>query len=354
MTSYLPRAQVARHLDLIRELATSVQLTDMHVHATEVIRARQRYIGDAADLLSETNAPAYTPAVFGPLRLSVPDAVSRMDPQARNRLSEMMFERTFQHTGVRVIHDQMDLCGISRALLLPVASVAAPINEQMTVLSAMQKASKRLLIGYSIPSEVPADRIREHLRSAASRYMISAVKLHPNLTGIDLDTENGINRVEATLEASGELKLPVIVHGGCSPILGDSPSARYSSVDALARIDWSITDSAVVIAHFGVYGCGGQDAHHLDLKPVNRLLEKHSNVYLDTSGVGPNIIEAVMPQADVDRLVFGSDALYLPMWQVLAAICHSIGDQGHSRLCDALTRMAGRNAETILGLGDLQ
>jgi predicted TIM-barrel fold metal-dependent hydrolase len=346
--SFLTGEQVGHYLQQIRELGAASRITDMHVHATEVIRGRKQYVGDPADLLSEPGSPDYQIPRITPLRLIVPDAASRMPAETRNRLSEGMFERSYRHTGNRVMHDQMDLCGVRHALMLPVATAASSIEEQMAILMAMQNASGRILIGYSVPAEVPTASVEAHLRKAVSRFPIVAVKLHPNLSAINLGTDPGKARVEAILESCGKLQLPVIVHGGCSPILGDSPQATFSTIDELSRIDWSVTGSDVIIAHFGVYGCHGHGSQSASFATVNRLLDRYPNLYLDTSGVGPEVMLAALESTDLERLVFGSDALYIPMWQVLVSIVHALRELRVPNGDDMLERIAVQNAAKIL------
>jgi hypothetical protein len=348
LVTHVPRTEVARYLNIVRDLGATARITDMHVHATEVIHAGQRYAGDASSLLSVADAAPYRPPTLAPLRLSVPAAAVRMSPMARNRLSQMLFERAFEHTGATVIHDQMDLSGVAHALLLPVATSVAPIEAQMSVLSAIQNASSRVSLGYCIPSDVDSANISSHLAAAAMRWPIAAVKLHPNLSGIDLASDAGIDRVHSIIQACGELRLPTVVHGGCSPILGDSPAAGFAAIDRLAAIDWSVTRSPVIIAHFGVYGCGGHASHAADFGAVNRLLDQYSNLYLDTSGVAPDVVQTAMSRVDTRRLVFGSDALYMPMWQALASVCHALSGLHDSAACDTLIEITSSNPQRIL------
>lgn len=345
--SFLSADRVSHYLDALRELGAAVPLADLHVHATEVIRGRHAYTGDPADLMSAAAAGEYSPPEAGPLRLNSV-STEHMPEAARNRLSELMFERAFRHTGARVLADQMEVCGVSRLLLLPVATPTAPIETQMPLLAAMQSADSRLSIGYCVPPQIAAPDVGRHLRGVAAEYRLAAVKLHPNLSGIDPASKAGAEAIAALLDACNSLDLPIVVHGGCSPILGDSPAAVYSTTAMLSRIDWSISRSPVVVAHFGVYGCAGRHAGHGDFGAVNRLLETHSNLYLDTSGVSIDLISAAIGKTDRARLVFGSDALYVPMWQALVSLCHALHESGCGNYLDEVARIACRNAAHVL------
>ena len=57
-------------------------------------------------------------------------------------------------------------------------------------------------------------------------YDVKAVKLHPNISRIDPATSHGMERVESILGACSRARLPLIVHGGRSPILGDDRTSH--------------------------------------------------------------------------------------------------------------------------------
>jgi predicted TIM-barrel fold metal-dependent hydrolase len=48
---------------------------------------------------------------------------------------------------------------------------------------------------------------------------------------------------------------------------------------------------------------------------LDNLLEKHPNLMADISNLEPPILRLVLERVSPDRLIFGSDALYVPIWK---------------------------------------
>jgi predicted TIM-barrel fold metal-dependent hydrolase len=205
------------------------------------------------------------------------------------------------------------------------------------------------MIGYSIPPEVPAEDFGVHLNEIRAQYLIAAVKVHPNLSNIDLSRGEGVARLEAILTACGSLRLPVVVHGGCSPILGHVPAAEFSALDNLSDVNWSATGHSVVIAHFGIYGCNATKPIVGAIDSLNRLLEKYPNLMVDTAGVSPQIMRSALPLVDRNRVVFGSDALYHSMWQSLVVLADVLAENREGNVIDAISQIAGTNSDRLFG-----
>jgi predicted TIM-barrel fold metal-dependent hydrolase len=208
---------------------------------------------------------------------------------------------------------------------------------------------RRLPLGYSVPNTVPKDAVPDDLRAAALRYGPRAVKLHPNISGIDLQTIEGVDRVESILAACSAARMPLIVHGGRSPILDDEHARNFASLENLERVDWSRSREGVVIAHFGVFGCAGEEVSTIGLPTLKRILKRHDNVFVDTSGVTFDVLLEMLRGIDHGRIVFGSDALYFPMWKSLATLIHALSEIAVP-VEESLARIAGHNARGHLRL----
>src|SRR5262249_36194813 len=145
---------------------------------------------------------------------------------------------------------------VTAALLLPVAPPTVDdMDEQLASLSHLSCNVPKLSLAYSVPNSVPLDGIAAAVGEAVRSFDVRAVKLHPNISCIDPESDAGMERIFAVLAACDEHNLPLVVHGGKSPILGSSEASAYASLERIARIDWSFTRATVVIAHCGAYGC---------------------------------------------------------------------------------------------------
>jgi predicted TIM-barrel fold metal-dependent hydrolase len=244
----------------------------------------------------------------------------------------------------------MDICGISDALLLPVVGRAEEIDVQMARLVGHSSATNCLHIAYCVPNSVELADIASHLRQAVEEYRIEAVKIHPNVSRIDLRHEAGRARVESIVRSCGELDLPVIIHGGRSPMLFDEPAGEFAVLENLARVDWHTARSAVVISHFGSYGFDDGELSQ-ESEKLSALLERHPNLMTDTSGLPYHTLIKMIPAVDSERILFGTDSLYVLMWQSVVTLMCALNDSLGSRADDCFCRITSPNVRKIFGDG---
>jgi predicted TIM-barrel fold metal-dependent hydrolase len=342
---------IERYLALAAEVGRGSPVVDVHVHATEVIFGGIHYRDDAGagELLSAADRPFESPRAL-PFQLGEEPAVTaRFDATARLRASRLFFGRAYEQTGRSVLLAHMDLAEVDVALLLPVAPSAGTLAGQMSTLLAVRGQEPRLLVAYSVPATVPLAEIALDVETAARAYDARAVKLHPNLSRIDLGTPAGIERAERVVEACGRARLPLVVHGGRSPILGDDPACEHATLDRLAQIDWGRSQASVILAHAGLFGYGAAEAVAGAVSKLERLLARHGNLRVDLSGLEFELLRALLRRIDHERIVFGSDALYFPMWQAVVRLLHALGLEGFDAGA-AFARIACRNGAAALGL----
>ncbi|MCC7257261.1 MAG: amidohydrolase family protein [Gammaproteobacteria bacterium] len=347
---FLEATAIERYLAISREVGSRSVLLDCHVHPTEIIRNRLRYHAvEPEPQLYASGEGCYCAPAPGRLRLAAdPATVDRATSALKNRMSELLFTRNFRFIGARVLADQMALAGIGRACLLPVPSEVATLPEQMVLLEALHRADARFLPGYGLPAvRSGAASLLDELRTMVARFGVRVLKIHPNISGIDIGSEPGRAYLEEALAACGTLGLPVIVHGGISPILGESGRARYARLENLTSIDWGRGSAPVILAHFGLYGCGAADITDADVHGVKTLLDRHDNLFTDSSGVGFPVIEKMMRNLPVDKILFGSDALYLPVWEAMAYVACAAERMGRDPAA-TIEQIAGTNARTHL------
>jgi len=216
----------------------------------------------------------------------------------------------------------MDLCGIDKGLLLPVAPSAGNADSLMSRVKSYYGESERFLMGYSIPNTVPDADIEQDIAKAVETYDAKAVKIHPNISGIDLQSSAGKERVERIFSASGALGLPLVIHGGRSPLLQDMRCREYAVIDNLMGLDFSMTRAPVIIAHGATFGCSDEECDERVIPLLKELLERNSNLFVNTAGVSLRALELMFSKMDSKRIVFGSDALFLTPWEGLAKLLY--------------------------------
>jgi predicted TIM-barrel fold metal-dependent hydrolase len=341
MSHMLEKKTVRRHLDIVRNLKNSHEFYDTHVHPFEVFsdqfeyHASQEYEG-----LFTTGSARFTSPKLTSLSLG-----EQMDekekPDIQLRIELLLIRSLYVHTGPKLFSDHMMLSGIDKVLLLPVAPSSGGINSQMSAMAKMFGNDSRFLMGCSIPNSIENSQINKFVKQMVNQFDIKAIKLHPNITGIDMSASTGKERVENILCACNESRLPVIVHGGRSPILRN-PAAAYSCIDNLERIDWGMTGQTVVIAHAGSYSCNLREIEHEVLPRLKKLLSLHNNLMVDISALKIDAMIAVLRNIDSDRILFGSDALYESQWSSIVKLLHVLS-KTTSRIEGTFIKIASLN-----------
>ena len=333
-----------------RDLGRTYSFFDCHVHPFDVLEGDVAYQSNEQSgmLFSKGSSVYHEPTVDQRLRSDTQFSIGEQD-NARAFVLASRFK--YLHTGTKVIRDQLNMTGLSGALLLPVARVPGKSEELLQASRKMFQHDNCLYIGCAFPMGVSADRLATFFRSAWENYRICAIKIHPNLTGIDPYTSEGHDLIEATLEAAGTLDLPVILHVGRTTALKPSDSTEYGTLSHLEEINWSISTAPVIFAHAGCYELTEAEAT-MTLCKLNLLLEKHPNVIADTSNLHPSSLRLVLKKVSRDRLVFGSDALYIPIWKAWLRFLHALQDVSPSPDND-LIHIASLNPADCLGMSSM-
>ncbi len=245
--------------------------------------------------------------------------------------------------------DQMGLSAIDKILLLPIMGIEGAGDGQLRSMKEMFGSDDRFLFGYCLPNDIPDDKVADDVKRAMDSYDIQVLKIHPAVTGIDLSTQKGIARVESILDASRQTRLKVVIHGGRSPDCENVETMSYGTVNDLQHVDWSITSETIIIAHSGCFGHTFGEVQGEVLPMLNRLLRRHSNLAVDTSGVGFEVLCQILKTIDPQRIVFGSDSLYEVQWSVMVKLWCAL-EQTVSRPEDTLLRIASRNPANLISM----
>jgi len=331
-------------LDWVRDLGSSETLYDFHVHPFDVLTGDSNYLPSQASLgLYSKSSSTYHPPSLG---TGLESSGNRLSAGANSLSAFLLASRiTYTHTGAKVITDHLDLAGLAKALLLPVARTPG-IAENMLDASDQMFQDDRLLHGCAFPVGKSPDDILEFLRSAQEKRKIFAVKLHLNLVGLNPLDDKSRELIEATLVAAGSLNLIVVVHGGRTPSIEPVDSRENGILPRLVRINWSLSSSPVILAHAGCYGLTEEEAIS-NLPILNDLFDKYHNLMADTSNLESNALKHVLEKVDRNRLIFGSDALYIPIWKAWLRFVNVLR-QVSSKPEDDLVRIASLNPRRCL------
>jgi len=300
-------------LEWAREISKTHPFMDFHVHPFDVFSGD---IGYQADLnikgLYFKSPSVYKPPLFESNEESID---SRFQTGLNNSRALLLASRLiYNHTGPKVFTDQLDMAGITSALLLPVVRVPGAAINTVEVAVKMFQQENRLHLACPFPVGISANELDNYYRIRKNSKKIRAIKIHPNLIGLDPLTGTGKELIEITLASAGKLELPVIVHGGYTYGLSSPESEVYGTLERLANINWDISSGPVVIAHAGCYGL--TEAEMTSAIPIlNRLMDKVPLLMADTSALSLSALQLLLAKVDRNRLIFGSDALYFKVWK---------------------------------------
>lgn len=238
---------------------------------------------------------------------------------------------------------EMRLAGVEKAVLLGLDCetrwrCSLPSNEQV---SRLVDEDRDLFIGFGSVDPSRGDQAVDELRHCVRELGLRGLKLDPGLQGFNpADEENFALYAEAE-----KLGVPVLVHTGASwigasilrfntPLLWDDVAARLPGLRlVLAHMGWPWPWEAATLAM------------------------KHTNVYLDLSGVYTGtpaehlmfLLNEVLPRRVVERflsekLVFGSNFPRMEEEKMAAALASLPLDE----VCRE--RIGHQNAARLLGL----
>jgi predicted TIM-barrel fold metal-dependent hydrolase len=239
----------------------------------------------------------------------------------KSKLSNLIgLRRVYCHVGPKIIEEHMELSGIGEVLLLPVAQSSEPIDSQMNKMSDIFGPNPKFHFSCSIPNTTPNSKISQFIENNIEKYKIKAIKLHPNITEINMGTASGRERVEGILASCRQYRLPLIIHGGRSPVLENKEASEYGHLKNFENINWHTSAEPIVIAHGGGYGCDSKEIAQDVLPRLAKLLNRYSNLMIDISGLKLDALVMILKQIDIKRILFGSDALYYRQWAGLVRV----------------------------------
>ncbi|MBI9097304.1 MAG: hypothetical protein JEY91_02450 [Spirochaetaceae bacterium] len=319
----ITRKEINRYNSIIGNIKKDNVLVDIHVHPFDLFTENMNYICRTKGIYSNCEEQ------YSPPFITAMDVNTSKQKQVMLKVftsSELGNGKVFKSidfTGSDVLKDYMKLCNLDRSVLLPVAIDDESNRKQMKMLNEMFGSNPMYYLGYSIPPEIPFDLIYKHLFKIMENQTITILKIHPGINKLDLSSREGLNHINAILSSSGKLKIPCIIHGGKTQN-SDGSINDFSSIDHLSNIDWSITSEKVIIAHCGAFLSDLYQFDNSILPSLKKLLNRYSNLMVDTSGLDTDILDSLFRNIDSSRIIFGSDALYFSQWKTITKILYTL------------------------------
>jgi len=317
---------IKRYFDHIKQIKKSHKFYDCHVHPFDVILNRSDYSPLTKDnAIYSENGSDFVPPELEPILLKRSVLESEdTNPDLLKKLILMQIKKQYKCIGPGVMKAHSDLSGIDESLLLQVSKKEGDIDEEMQLVTQLYSQKEGFMISGSLPNYVKNPEISVYIKKMVDQYKIKAFKLHPIITGIDISKYYGKERVESILLACSENKLPLVIHGGTSYLFKGQPEETYTDIENLEKINWSLSNSFVVIAHAASYDCELTRVKDTILPLLKKMLDMHSNLLIDIAAIEFEPLVAVLTYVDIDRIIFGSDALYYDQWSTMIKLFHAL------------------------------
>ena len=217
----------------------------------------------------------------------LPDAVHEANPD---------FEDVWLYSDLNKYREMMDELGIERAVIMPfndpwLMSMEFTIEAVHKNLYEMKQRYPGKFYAFAdIDTRNTSAESVEAIRNATQEYGLDGIKIHPNNTGVDLDSAYN----QPLFAYAQEGRIPVAIHS--YPNKADDRSAAYRIVNVLEQFP----DLTVIVSHMG--------AHQWE-----RLLP--SRAYVDISAILPDYVHTygitktneILRAFGADRLIFATD-----------------------------------------------
>jgi hypothetical protein len=295
------------------EISKTHPFIDFHVHPFDVYSGDSNYQADPEEEgIFRKGKSAYQPPEID-FNEQYPNQL--FEKVTNNpRMLQLASRLLYTHTGPKVFTDQLDLAGIKKALLLPVSRNPGSAMTMVDACVELFQHDERFHLACPFPVGVPVNALQNFYVVGKKEKNLRAIKIHPNLCDLNPLTDKGKEQIEITLIAAGELKLPIIIHGGVSTGLLSRESTQNGVLSRLTNIDWNLTSSPVIIAHAGCFGLSESETKST-IPILNGLMDKYPHLLVDTSALNLNALLLVLTKVDLTRMIFGSDALYFKIWR---------------------------------------
>ncbi len=298
-----------KYIECLNYIKDSCQIYDLHVHPFDVVNGLNCYKKsiNIPGLYSSTDSE-YVKEIVNIDNNKLYENVK--NKELRDKVMILSMKRLYSHTGPKVILNHMENSGVKKSLLLPVLKKEEHDNEQMSLLKEMFGSYESFCLGYCLPNNVENLDIHKTIKNAKTKYNVVALKIHPNITEIDISSVKGIEKILYTLDACNKEQINIVMHGGKSSYLGKKECSKYATIENIGAIDWSVTKTKVIIAHCGAFDCDEYEVKNSVIPRLKKLFSKYDNLLIDTSNINRDILYTILKSIGCDRAIFGSDSFY--------------------------------------------
>lgn len=260
------------------------------------------------------------PSVFEILRYGVPGDLLIID--FHTHLGRW-FHYWFPEDGAGQLVARMDALGIQTSVVHHTLGVAGEFRRGNDIIGQAMRDFPGRLEGAAMVNPHYPDEIRPELQRCLETYDMRMIKLHPGTHQYPLNGRN----YWPVYEFASEHKLLVVTHCGAKAEKG---SARQLGEMAARHPD------VVFVAYHGAGDFEGARIY-------GEVVRENPNYYVEICGpTTHNVIERTVAEAGEDRVLFGSDHIFIAMPPTLGRIASC-------RLTDEQKRkLLGLNAARLL------
>ncbi len=239
---------------------------------------------------------------------------------------------TYDHVNADRIVREMEVSLMDQSVLLPLDPWVPT-----SVMGDSYKGNKKfLLLGSLDIHSINIADIEPVIKKYIEDYQIVGLKFHPNLQNFKPQPSHNIPEIGEKLikiyETASKYDLYLLFHGGISNYTSEIHK-KYGLIErnrhnALLQNFCDLNGESelfskynipIIIAHLGHYGMA-----KIDYKLIQLIVDKHPQVFFDTSGLSSNTISNALSFISSSRIVFGSDALYNRIAYNLAFLYNAI------------------------------
>jgi predicted TIM-barrel fold metal-dependent hydrolase len=338
--------KIERCLKMVGEIRSDWVTYDIHIHPTEIVFNLCDYTeNNEVKGLFSSGRSRYSPPSLEKIEEEWQNVAKGELHVERPQIARMFLQKRYSHTGPTVLCDSFDISEIDRGMLLSVAPREQSFHKQIDLTYRMFKNQERFRLAGSVPNDVQSDHVESFLRRTMAEKGISAVKIHPNISGMNLTTREGKERIGWITEACSILGLPLIIHTGRSNYV----DAQWSCLAELRNLeDINLNYKIpIVLAHGGAYGCLRHEMEKEIMPILKRILRKYPNTFVDVSALSYEKMQVLLSEVSTERIMFGSDALYENQCVMLARLVCALEEVSENAE-DDLVRVLCHNPGTYI------
>jgi len=338
--------EVSQYLSIAKSLKGSHYFYDMHVHPFEIVFTKGTYQENQqkAGLYSTGPTEFSTPQLTDIILESQEDKASASVMLQRPAIYRMKFSALYAHTGPEVFGAHMNLSTIDRILLLPVAPLEGSVNPQMDDIKKIFAGDERFYFGWSVSNDIKNEDIYKEACKAIKKFNVSSLKQNLTQTEINISTPEGKERLEFILDSCTKLNLSLILHSGRSPLAKNSEISRYGEIEVLEKFNWNSFACPIVFAHSAAYGCSAAEVKNQIIPRLKKMITKYPHLLIDISGVEIQGMINILEIIPIERILFGSDALYEPQWKRIVKLLYAL-EKSAVNLEESFIKIMSHNPE---------